>query len=76
MRDLQRYIAKRKATDAEFAAGFDSGYSDFRIGVLLRMLPRRFKARALAYDTSGRITGDYENSVSYAALGFYREGQM
>ncbi len=45
------------------------------IGVLLRMLPRRFKARALAYDTSGRITGDYENSVSYAALGFYREGQ-
>lgn len=36
MSDLQRYIAKRKATDAEFAADFDRGYSDFRIGVLLR----------------------------------------
>ncbi len=44
------------------------------IGVLLRMLPRGFRARALAYDTSGRLTGDYENSVSYAAIGFYREG--
>lgn len=36
MSDLQRYIAKRKATDPLFAADFDSGYNDFRIGVLLR----------------------------------------
>ncbi len=36
MSDLQRYITKRKATDPVFAADFDSGYSDFRIGVLLR----------------------------------------
>lgn len=36
MSDLQRYIAKRKATDPVFAADFDAGYSDFRIGVLLR----------------------------------------
>ena len=45
------------------------------IGVLLRMLPENFAARELAYDTSGRGTGDYENSVSYAALAFYREGK-
>ena len=45
------------------------------IGVLLRMLPEKFKARQLAYDTSGRSTGDFENSVSYAALAFYREGK-
>ena len=45
------------------------------IGVLLRMLPKNFKARELAYDTSGRRTGDFGNSVSYAALAFYREGK-
>ncbi len=45
------------------------------IGVLLRLLPENFAARELAYDTSGRGTGDYENSVSYAALAFYREGK-
>ncbi|NCA81924.1 MAG: AmmeMemoRadiSam system protein B [Opitutae bacterium] len=46
------------------------------IGVLLRMLPKKFKARELAYDTSGRSTGDFGNSVSYAALAFYREGKI
>lgn len=42
------------------------------IGIMLRMLPQPFRARQLAYDTSGRSTGDFENSVSYAALAFYR----
>ena len=45
------------------------------IGVFLRMLPKKFKARELAYDTSGRSTGDFENSVSYASLAFSREGR-
>ena len=45
------------------------------IGVLLRMLPEFFSACELAYDTSGNRTGDFENSVSYAALAFYREGK-
>lgn len=45
------------------------------IGVFLRMLPKKFTARELVYDTSGRITGDYENSVSYASLAFSREGR-
>lgn len=44
------------------------------IGVLLRMLPEKIKSRELAYDTSGRSTGDYGNSVSYAVLAFYGEG--
>jgi AmmeMemoRadiSam system protein B/AmmeMemoRadiSam system protein A len=43
------------------------------IGVLLRMLPEKFTARQLAYDTSGRSTGDFENSVSYATIAFYRD---
>jgi len=36
MSDLQRYIEERSARDPEFVEGFDLGYSDFRIGVLLR----------------------------------------
>lgn len=36
MNDLSRYIESRAARDPEFAAGFESGYADFKIGVLLR----------------------------------------
>jgi HTH-type transcriptional regulator / antitoxin HipB len=36
MSDLQKYIAKRKATDLIFAEDFDSSYEDFKIGILLR----------------------------------------
>ncbi len=36
MSDLKKYIAKRKKTDAEFEEGFEEGYENFKIGVLLR----------------------------------------
>ena len=36
MSDLKKYIAKRKKTDKEFAAGFEDGYEQFKIGVVLR----------------------------------------
>ncbi|MCP4659617.1 MAG: helix-turn-helix transcriptional regulator [bacterium] len=36
MSDLRRYIGQRKARDPEFAEDFDSGYADFKIGVVLR----------------------------------------
>jgi len=36
MSDLQKYIKKRKASDPEFAKGFDSGYEQFKIGVMLK----------------------------------------
>ena len=36
MSDLTRYINKRKGRDTAFAKGFDPGYDDFKIGVLLR----------------------------------------
>jgi len=36
MSDLDRYIKSRKKTDPEFARGFDEGYRDFKIGVILR----------------------------------------
>jgi len=34
--DLQKFIERRKRTDAKFAKDFESGYQEFRIGVLLR----------------------------------------
>ncbi len=36
MSDLKKYIAKRKTTDKEFAEGFEGGYEQFKIGVVLR----------------------------------------
>jgi HTH-type transcriptional regulator/antitoxin HipB len=37
MDDLDKYIAKRKKTDPEFAEGFDEGFENFKIGVLLKL---------------------------------------
>ena len=36
MSDLKKYIKKRKATNPEFAEGFDVGYENFRIGIMLK----------------------------------------
>ena len=36
MSDLQKYIEKRKSSDSEFAKNFDSGYEQFKIGVMLK----------------------------------------
>ena len=36
MSDLQKYIKKRKARDTEFEKCFDTGYEQFKIGVLLK----------------------------------------
>ncbi len=36
MSDIQKYISDRKARDPEFSKDFDSGYEQFKIGVLLK----------------------------------------
>ena len=36
MSDLQKYIKKRKANDPDFAHGYDEGFEEFRIGLILR----------------------------------------
>ena len=36
MSDVKHYIEKRIETDAEFADGFEVGYANFKIGVMLR----------------------------------------
>lgn len=36
MSDLDKYVAKRKMRDSEFADGFETGYEQFKLGILLR----------------------------------------
>ena len=36
MSDLKKYIQKRKQSDKGFALNYDSGYEDFKIGVMLK----------------------------------------
>ena len=36
MSDLQKYVRRRKSRDPEFAEDFDSGYEQFKIGVMLK----------------------------------------
>lgn len=40
------------------------------IKLLLKMLPPDSKGELIKYDTSGRMTGDFERSVSYASIVF------
>lgn len=37
MSDLKKYIAGRKARDPEFAKDYDTGYEEFKIGLILKM---------------------------------------
>jgi len=37
MSDLKKYISKRKKNDPEFANNFESGYEQFKIGVMLKI---------------------------------------
>jgi ribosome-binding protein aMBF1 (putative translation factor) len=36
MSDLKKYISTRKKSDKNFAKGYDEGYEQFKVGVLLR----------------------------------------
>ena len=36
MSDINRYIERRSQRDPDFSDGFEAGYADFKIGVLLR----------------------------------------
>ena len=41
MSDLQKYITRRKRRDTEFAEGFEAGYSNFKVGILLKQARER-----------------------------------
>ena len=37
MSDLKKYITKRKNRDPQFAKDYETGYQEFKIGVMLKM---------------------------------------
>ena len=53
MSDLERYVKKRKARDPEFAQSFEVGYSNFKVGVVLRKA--REKAGMTQDDVARRL---------------------
>jgi len=38
MSDLQKYIENRKNSDPEFATGYESGYEEFKVGLMIKEL--------------------------------------
>jgi len=38
MSDLTKYIDKRKKRDPEFASGYESGFEEFKIGLMIKEL--------------------------------------
>ncbi|MGB0413085.1 MAG: helix-turn-helix domain-containing protein [Coraliomargarita sp.] len=61
MSDLQKYIDKRKASNPEFAEGFDEGYENFRIGVMLKQA--RLEA-GLTQDDIANAIGTRKTAIS------------
>jgi DNA-binding XRE family transcriptional regulator len=61
MSDLKKYIEKRKATNPEFAEGFDEGYENFRIGIMLKQA--RLEA-GLTQDEVASAIGTRKTAIS------------
>lgn len=62
-KDPEGFLAYLDRTGATICGGCP-------IAVLLAMLPESAQPRLLRYETSGAITGDYTNSVSYLSIAF------
>ncbi|HLG29789.1 MAG TPA: AmmeMemoRadiSam system protein A, partial [Candidatus Brocadiales bacterium] len=63
--DADGFLKYRAETDIT-ACGY------LPIGLLLKLLPTNSKGMLLNYDTSGRQTGDFSNSVSYGSIVFIK----
>ena len=64
--DLNAFMEHRQTT-GDTICGF------FPISILLAMLPQGTMVAPLHFDTSGRITDNYENSVSYFSIAFFQD---
>lgn len=61
MSDLKKYIAKRKVGSPGFVEGFDEGYENFRIGVMLKQA--RLEA-GLTQDEIANAIGTRKTAIS------------
>jgi len=61
MSDVKRYVQNRAKRDPEFAENYDSGYVDFRIGVILRQAR---EAAGLTQDQVARKLKTKKSAIS------------
>jgi DNA-binding XRE family transcriptional regulator len=59
--DIEQYIADRTERDEEFALNFEEGYTDFKIGVLLRQAR---KAAGLTQEEVARRLNTKKSAIS------------
>ena len=59
--DLTKYVERRKRADTKFADNYESGYQDFKVGVLLRHA--REKA-GITQETLARRTKTKKSAIS------------
>jgi ribosome-binding protein aMBF1 (putative translation factor) len=77
MDDLDQYIQKRKKRDPEFAAGYESGYQEFLIGILLKEARHSAgvtqEELATAIHTKKSVISRLENQASDARVSTLRK---
>lgn len=77
MDDLDKYIEKRKGRDPEFAKGYESGYQEFLIGILLREARESVgvtqEELATAIQTKKSVISRLENQASDARVSTLRK---
>lgn len=61
MSDVRAYKARRRKVDPAFDEGFDAGYEDFKIGVLLRQAR---EAAGMTQDEVARRLGTKKSAIS------------
>ena len=59
--DVEKYIARRKRADKEFARDFDAGYEEFKIGVMLRQAREQ---AGVTQEALARITKTKKSAIS------------
>ena len=63
MKNLNSYISERKSKDPKFAKGFDSGYQDFKIGVILKAA--REEAGLTQEQLAKKLNTKQKRNISY-----------
>ena len=77
MDDLDKYIQKRKERDAAFAEGYEAGYQEFLVGILLKEARKRAgvtqEELANAIHSKKSVISRLENQASDARVSTLRK---
>ncbi len=72
MNDLDKYIEKRKKRDPDFAEGFETGYENFKLGVILRNIREQAglsqEELACRISTGKSVISRIENHAEHVCL--------